>query len=173
MLRATASGATCRKGSQTRRLLIPARRLAEDGAPAPDAEPGRRRRLAPVLRTHLRKYAEAGPNGRVFVGARGGSLRRPRFQATWRKATTAVDLPALRFHDLRHAGATWAAQAGATVRELQERLGHASPAAAMIYQHSVDERAQQLAQKLSDQLGETLADGAREGHEDDSSEEEE
>ena len=126
-----------------------------------------------MLRTHLRTYAEAGADGRVFIGVRGGSLRRPRFQATWRTATKAVDLPELRFHDLRHAGATWAAQAGATVRELQERLGHASPAAAMIYQHSVDERAHQLARKLNEQLGAALTDGAREGHDGGSSGEEE
>lgn len=143
----------------------------------PKSDAGRRtvhlpEALRPVLRHHLTEFAEPGRDGRVFIGARGGSLRRPRFQATWAKATNAAELTGLRFHDLRHAGATWAAQAGATVRELQERLGHASPAAAMIYQHSVDERARQLAERLNERLGD-VDQGAREGHAGGSSEEEE
>jgi integrase len=38
-----------------------------------------------------------------------------------------------RFHDLRHTGQTLAAATGATVKDLQRRLGHSSTAAAMRY----------------------------------------
>jgi hypothetical protein len=31
-------------------------------------------------------------------------MRRSNFQATWREATKAADVPTLRFHDLRHVG---------------------------------------------------------------------
>lgn len=44
--------------------------------------------------------------------------------------------PDLRFHDLRPTGAVLAAQEGATLAELQARLGHTTPAAAMIYQNT-------------------------------------
>lgn len=41
----------------------------------------------------------------------------------------------LRFHDLRHTFASHAAMAGATTRELQDLLGHSSPAMASRYAH--------------------------------------
>jgi integrase len=37
---------------------------------------------------------------------------------------------------LRHTGNTLAAQSGASLRDLMTRMGHDSPAAALIYQHS-------------------------------------
>ena len=40
----------------------------------------------------------------VFVGPRGGSPRRPGFQATWAEATEKAGLSGLHFHDLRHTG---------------------------------------------------------------------
>jgi integrase len=67
----------------------------------------------------------------------------------WNKARKAADRPDLRFHDLRHTGATLAAQAGATTAELQARLGHTTADAAMIYPHAAKGRDRQLAQELS------------------------
>ena len=46
-------------------------------------------------------------------------------------------------------GAVLAAQEGATLAELQARLGHTTPAAAMIYQHAASERDKELAERLS------------------------
>src|SRR5215813_10944864 len=37
--------------------------------------------------------------------------------------------------DLRHTGNTWAAETGATLRDLMDRMGHATTRAAMIYMH--------------------------------------
>src|SRR4029450_13196267 len=64
------------------------------------------------------------------------------------RATRTAGVEGLRFHDLRHTAATLALAAGAntrapplqraaaaTTRELMERMGHASPAAALRYQH--------------------------------------
>lgn len=42
----------------------------------------------------------------------------------------------LRFHDLRHMNATLAAESGASLRSLMARLGHASAAAAIRFQHT-------------------------------------
>ena len=56
-------------------------------------------------------------------------------------AREAAGRPDLRVHDLRHTGATMAARAGATLAELQERLGHSSVNAALRYQHTQAVRA--------------------------------
>ncbi len=51
--------------------------------------------------------------------------------------------------NFRHTGATMAAQAGATMRELMDRLGHSTPQAALIYQHAAADRQADLAVRLS------------------------
>jgi integrase len=56
----------------------------------------------------------------------------------------------LHFHDLRHTGNTLAAAAGASTKELMARMGHASPRAALIYQHATRERDAAIAAALSD-----------------------
>jgi hypothetical protein len=45
-------------------------------------------------------------------------------------------VPTLHLHDLRQTGNTLAAQSGASLRDLMALMGHDSPAAALIYQHS-------------------------------------
>jgi integrase len=47
-----------------------------------------------------------------------------------------LGVPDLHLHDLRHTGNTFAAQSGASLRDLMARMGHDSPAAALVYQHS-------------------------------------
>jgi Phage integrase family len=44
----------------------------------------------------------------------------------------------LRFHDLRHTAATLAAASGTSLKALMARIGHASAAAALRYQHVID-----------------------------------
>ena len=53
----------------------------------------------------------------------------------WDGARIAGGVPELRFHDLRHLAGTLTALAGGTIKEIQGRLGHASPDTAMLYQH--------------------------------------
>jgi len=55
-----------------------------------------------------------------------------------------------RFHDLRHTGNTLAAATGASTKELMSRMGHASPRAALIYQHATSYRDAVIAAALSD-----------------------
>jgi integrase len=89
-----------------------------------------------ALAEHLERYAAPGPAGLVFPAAEGGYLRRSNFRRRhWLKATRKAGLTGLRFHDLRHTAATLAVTAGATTKELMERMGHASPSAALRYQH--------------------------------------
>ncbi len=85
--------------------------------------------VVPVLREHLREFSDAGPGGRVFVGAKGATLRRSNFQTIWLRGVKVAGLPeGFRFHDLRHTGNTWAADSGANLRELMERMGHSEHA---------------------------------------------
>jgi integrase len=88
------------------------------------------------LRAHLDEWSQEGADGRVFVGPKGATPRRGNFQATWSKAVANAGVPGLHFHDLRHTGNTLAAQSGPSLRDLMTRMGHDSPAAALIYQHS-------------------------------------
>src|SRR6187399_966855 len=55
-------------------------------------------------------------------------------------------------HDLRHTGNTLAAATGASTRELMARMGHASPRAALIYQHARSERDCAIAAALGEML---------------------
>jgi integrase len=66
-------------------------------------------------------------------------------------------LDGLRFHDLRHTAATLAAAAGATTKELMERMGHTSPAVALRYQHVMADRQAALAAAL-DGLARSIQD---------------
>ena len=54
----------------------------------------------------------------------------------------------LHVHDLRHTGNTLASEAGASLGELMNRMGHSSTRAARIYLHTREEREQQLAATL-------------------------
>jgi integrase len=104
--------------------------------------------LAPEIRRHLERFAEPGERGYVFVGPKGGKLRRQNFRLLWIRARESVGLPDLHFHDLRHTGGTMTATTGASLKELMARLGHSSVRAAMIYQHATRDRDQAIAKAL-------------------------
>ena len=120
----------------------------------PKSQAGKRtvafpKEIAGEIRWHLDRFAEPGPDGVVFVGPKGGRLRRSNFHdSVWSKAREAVGLPDLHFHDLRHTGGTLSAATGATLKELMARLGHSSMRAAMIYQHATRDRDQAIAKAL-------------------------
>lgn len=104
--------------------------------------------LLEVLELHLAEYVGAEADARVFTAPRGGPLRRSNFGDDWRTAVRSIGLDGVAFHDLRHAAGTLAAQLGATERELQARLGHASPNAARRYQHAAERRDRELADRI-------------------------
>lgn len=108
--------------------------------------------IIPELRTHLEKFAEAGERGHVFIGPKGGLLRRSGFRRIWNKVRADVGLPDLHFHDLRHVGNTLAATNGASLKELMARMGHASTRAALIYQHASEDRDKVIARGLGKAL---------------------
>jgi integrase len=119
----------------------------------PKSEAGRRTvalpgSVATALVEHLAAHVPAREDALVFGTRSGSFLARSNFSATFRRAVEACELPPARVHELRHTGATLAAAAGASTAELMHRLGHASPAAALIYQHARTERDSEIARAL-------------------------
>jgi len=96
------------------------------------------RAILPALVEHLGEYSAPGPSGLVFPNEHGFPLHRGNFNRTveWFRIRDELGVPNLHLHDLRHTGNTLAAQSGASLRDLMARMGHDSPAAALIYQHS-------------------------------------
>jgi Phage integrase family len=94
--------------------------------------------ILPELQHHLDAYSLDGPGWLVFVNEHGQPWHRGNFNPAvrWRAAREQIGVPNLHLHDLRHTGNTLAAQSGASLRNLMTRIGHDSPAAALIYQHS-------------------------------------
>ena len=117
-----------------------------------------------ALAEHLEDYAAPGPQGLVFPSGRGTYLQRSNFsRLVWRPAVQRLGLDGLRFHDLRHTAATLAAAAGATTRELMERMGHTSPAVALRYQHVMADRQGAIAAALDGLVRDAQHDGRRAG----------
>jgi len=107
------------------------------------------------LEAHLDGQVASSPEALVFTGEKGGPLRPHVLQAAWNRARRATGLEHLHFHDLRHSGNTWAAATGASTAELMARMGHASSAAALRYQHATADRDRSIADALS-RLGEQV-----------------
>jgi integrase len=95
--------------------------------------------LTPQVEEHLRKFVGEGSDALVFTGEKGARLRPHVLQDEWERARRHVGVT-YTIHDLRHLGATLAAATGASTRELMKRLGHASPDAALRYQHATEDR---------------------------------
>ena len=111
--------------------------------------------LSPTIGKHLRAHVGRSGEALVFPGPRGGLWAHSTMRGQFSAACETAGVQGVTFHALRHAGATLAAQGGATIRELQDRLGHSTPAAAMRYQHVAADRQAALAVALSNmaQLG--------------------
>jgi integrase len=106
--------------------------------------------LLPVVKQHIADHAAWGKDGLLFPAARTGEhLNHGSFHKMWDPARRAAGRPDLRFHDLRHSGAVWAAEEGATLAELMNRLGHSTPAMAIRYQHVAQDRDAEIARRLS------------------------
>lgn len=104
--------------------------------------------LTGLLSRHLEQYTGAGNDAYVFSTRNGTPIANNVIGKLFRDAREAAKRPDLRFHDLRHTGATIAAKSGATTKELMRRIGHSSMRAAMIYQHASEDDDKQLAARM-------------------------
>jgi integrase len=108
--------------------------------------------LVDELRQHLAEYGGHNPASQVFTGPNGATPKRGYWPKSvrWAERVQAVGLPdGFHFHDLRHTGNHLASKSGASTRELMHRMGHSTMRAALIYQHATDERAREIAARLS------------------------
>lgn len=130
--------------------------------------------VADTIREHLVRRPVNGRDALVFPGQDGQMLapsalygRQARAERrggrTYKKtaygffaAREAIGKPSLHWHDLRRTAATLGAQSGATVREMQSRLGHSTPTMALYYQGATAERDRAIADRLQAQV-ESLA----------------
>jgi len=120
----------------------------------PKSEAGRRSvtvppHLLPILEAHLDRHVGRGGDALLFPARQGGHMAPASLYRVFYPAREAAGRPDLRFHDLRHTGATLAAATGATLADLMGRLGHSTPAAAMRYQHAAADRDRAIAEALS------------------------
>jgi integrase len=129
----------------------------------PKTEAGRRTLVLPAvvipeLEAHLARWVARDPDALLFPGTRGGPLRLCVWQREWTRARRSLALEHVHLHDLRHVAGTLAAATGASTKELMHRLGHASPRAALRYQHATEQRDESIADGI-DRLVATAHDG--------------
>lgn len=106
------------------------------------------------LRGHLAEFTAARPDALVFATDSGQPVHAANRQKMWQRARRAAGREDLRWHDLRATGATFAAQSGASLREVQARLGHSTVSAAMLYQRAAEERDRLIAARMNEAIAE-------------------
>jgi integrase len=107
--------------------------------------------IRPDVVKHLMTYVDSAPDALVFTGPKGGALRRAHFNnlTRWVETVRKLGVPGLHFHDLRHTGNHFAAQTGASTRDLMARMGHDDMRAALIYQRATSEADRRIADRMS------------------------
>ncbi|NYF10805.1 integrase [Leifsonia sp. AK011] len=106
--------------------------------------------VSEAVTRHLADHVDDSPDALLFPASDGVThLAASTFAKHFYPARERAGRPDMPFHALRHYGATKFAQTGATLREIQERIGHSTVAAAMRYQHSAG-RDTELARRMSD-----------------------
>lgn len=106
-----------------------------------------------VLREHMKKHVAASPDALLFPSPDGSPMPNVRISRYFRAARAQIERDDLRWHDLRHTGATLAYSAGASVPEVQARLGHTTMRAAQLYAHAADDSDAVLAKRLDAMYG--------------------
>lgn len=104
------------------------------------------------VKAHLDEFTSPAADAFVFTGVHGSPLRRSNFTRLWHNATETAGLAGFHFHDLRHTGNMLAGEAGASLRELMDRMGHSTTRAAYIYQHRTSARDKMIADAISERV---------------------
>jgi len=113
--------------------------------------------LAVMVSVHLETFTGPEMDALVFTSATGSPLLNRYFAPPWRRAKRAAGVDdAVRFHDLRHLAGTTAAAAGASLREVMARMGHASSDAALRYLKAAEDRDREIATSIGDRLLESM-----------------
>jgi integrase len=110
------------------------------------------------LQTHHLKQVEERLRARtwknhdlVFTNQYGGYLNQSILRREVKQLLHEADLPALRFHDLRHSAATILISMGVNSKVVQERLGHSTISITLgVYGHVTESMQRDAMQKLDD-----------------------
>jgi integrase len=98
---------------------------------------------------HIASFVDdARPKTLVFTSMKGSPLLNRTFAPYWRRALHEVEMTNIRFHDLRHLAGTEAATAGASLREVMARMGHASSSASLRYLKASEIRDRDIADAI-------------------------
>ena len=130
-------------------------------APIKNDKP-RRISPAPAVMNSLRKVkvtqaesklkagaAWVNPDNLVFTNELGGNLIHKTVYAHFKKIADKINMPGLRFHDLRHSYAVNALQSGDDIKTVQDSLGHHTAAFTLdVYGFVTDKMRQDSAQRM-------------------------
>ena len=106
-----------------------------------------------MLAAHIEEYVDDHPDALIFTSVKNSPLINRYFAPYWRKALKAAGLDeSIRFHDLRHHAGTSAATAGASLREIMARMGHASSDASLRYLKASARRDEEIADAIGDRM---------------------
>ena len=108
--------------------------------------------LVAILEEHLDKFVYRGPDALLLTNERGRAVRATVWASSWTRMRSTTGFESVRLHDLRHLAGTMTTQAGGTLQEIMDRLGHSTPTAAMRYQHVANGRARQVADRIGDEM---------------------
>jgi integrase len=109
--------------------------------------------LEPVLHRLTTQRSRSLP---LLRGPRGGVITTAalRDATGWDEMVASLGLRGLRRHDLRHAGATWFANAGVPIHVVSDILGHASVETTRAYLHTDNAALQNAAARVNEHLRE-------------------
>lgn len=102
---------------------------------------------------HMDSHTGGSADSLVFATTDGNPIDSANLSRMFARARKAIGRPELHWHDLRHTGATLAYGAGASVKDVQRRLGHSTTRAAMIYAHAADDSDRIIAERLNAEFG--------------------
>jgi len=152
-----AIGVGCRQSEQLRvRWIDIDEKTATVAVRVTKTNTSRRAHMPPAVSEAL-KVLKSGkvhplPSRHVFADADGQPIKAHVLIDRWEKIRAAAGVPDVRWHDLRHASASFLIQGGATLAEVAHQLGHLNVATAKRYAHLVPGAKPTGADKLNKKL---------------------
>ena len=124
--------------------------------------------LRKLLAEHLTAFTENDPDAFVFTTDNGTPLRNGNFRRrVWVSALDKAELPrTVRIHDLRHTCASLLISKGASIKAVQNHLGHASAAMTLdVYGHMLPDEQDRIAAELDEAFRAARESSAAGSHE--------
>jgi integrase len=113
---------------------------------------------AELLADHIDAFVAGEADAFIFTSVKGSPLLNRYFAPYWKKALSTAQLDdRIRFHDLRHLAGTSAATAGASLREVMARMGHASSDASLRYLQASERRDSEIADAIERRMSRDLS----------------